>query len=149
VATWHEFELASPDLAAFGYRRLLGRVAYLATLRADGAPRLHPLVAHIGQGRLFIYMDPASPKVHDLQSDARYALHCSVEDADGGQGEFSLRGRADLIDDPTLRARLFESARADGSNPQDRYVIFELSIEAAASTIYNGDRLVRDRWQAA
>jgi hypothetical protein len=105
-------------------------------------------VAHIGQGRLFVYMDPASPKVHDLQRDPRYALHCSVEDADGGEGEFSLRGQAEHIDDPTLRAGLFDAARAEGFNPQDRYVVFELNIEAAASTIYEGDRLVRNRWQA-
>jgi hypothetical protein len=61
MATWQEFAVAAPDLAAFGYQRLVRIVAYLATIRADGAPRVHPLVPHIGQGRLFVYIDPTSP----------------------------------------------------------------------------------------
>jgi hypothetical protein len=107
------------------------------------------LVAHIGLGRLFVYMEPASPKAHDLQRDVRYALHCSVENTDGGEGEFSIHGRASLVRDPALRTALFESARADGSNPRDFYLIFELGIESVTSTVYDGDRLIRNRWKAS
>jgi len=148
MATWQEFAAAAPDLAAFGVQRLVGRVAYLATIRADGAPRVHPLTPHIGEGHLFVYMEPTSPKGHDLRHDGRYALHCSVEDRSGGEGEFSIRGQAEVIDDPTMRAVLFEAARADGSNPQDRYVVFELSIGSASSTIYEGGQPMRKRWKA-
>jgi hypothetical protein len=149
VATWQDFAAAAPELATFGAQRLSGRVAYLATIRADGAPRVHPLVAHIGEGRLFVYMEPSSPKALDLLRDDRYALHCSVEDINGGKGEFSIRGQARIIGDAPLRARLFEAARADGSNPQERYILFELSIEEALSTIYVGEEETRKRWKAA
>jgi hypothetical protein len=71
-----------------------------------------------------------------------------VEDINGGEGEFSIRGQAKIIDDPAMRAELFEAARADGSNPQDRYLVFELSIEGALSTTYDGGQLVRNRWKA-
>jgi pyridoxamine 5'-phosphate oxidase-like protein len=148
VATWQEFAAADPDLAVFGGQRLMGRVAYLATIRADGAPRVHPLTPHIGEGHLFVYMDPTSPKGHDLRRDGRYALHCSVEDRNGGEGEFSIRGQAKVIDEPTIRTLLFEAARADGSNPQDRYIIFELSIESASSVVYEDGEPIRKHWKA-
>jgi len=56
------------------------RVAYLGTTRTDGSPRVHPVSPFIGAGCLFVYMEPTSPKAADLRRDARYALHCGVED---------------------------------------------------------------------
>ncbi|MDR3576496.1 MAG: pyridoxamine 5'-phosphate oxidase family protein [Anaerolineaceae bacterium] len=149
MAGWQEFNTSSPDLAAYGAGRLVGKVSYLATNRADGAPRVHPVVVHIGEGRLFVYMDPTSPKAHDLLRDGRYALHCSVEDADGGEGEFGMRGQAQVIEDISLRTRLFEMARANGFNPLERYILFELAVEEAFSAIYQGQDVTRKRWKAA
>jgi len=42
--TWHVFEEAAPALAAYA----LGRLAYLATVRPDGGPRVHPVTPIIG-----------------------------------------------------------------------------------------------------
>src|SRR6266849_5714697 len=46
MVTWKEFTAAEPDLAAIG-RSLLFQfkvgLAFLATVRRDGAPRLHPV----------------------------------------------------------------------------------------------------------
>ncbi len=148
MATWQEFTVAAPELAAFGTKRLEGKVAYLATIRADGGPRVHPVTPHTARGYLFVYMEPTSPKAHDLRRDSRYALHCSVEDKSGGEGEFSLRGQAQIIDEPPVRAALFEAAKAAGYHPQDRYVVFELGIESASSTIYKGGEPIRKRWKA-
>ncbi len=58
----------------FGAERLNGKVAYLATVRKDGSPRVHPMTPIIGQGHLFVFMEPTSPKGHDLQRDGRYAI---------------------------------------------------------------------------
>ena len=98
---------------------------------------------------MFVYMEPTSPKAHDLQRDSRYALHCAVEDRDGGEGEFSVRGKAHVIDEPALRDQLFKNARADGSNPQEHYILFEFDIESALSTIYDGGQVMRERWKAS
>ncbi len=149
MLTWHDFSLAESKLAAFGTQRLIGQVAYLATLRPDGSPRLHPISPIIGQGHLFVYMEPTSPKGHDLQRDARYALHCSVEDNNGGQGEFSVSGRAYLTNDPAMRALAFQAGRALGHSPQERYVVYEFGVEEAFSTIYEDTGPVRKRWTAA
>lgn len=146
--TWSEFSAAEPELAAFGERRLAGRVAYLGTVRADGSPRVHPITPHLGDGRLFVYMEPTSPKVADLQRDGRFALHCSVEDTTGGEGEFTIAGRATLIEDAELRAQLFAIARREGFWPEDHYVVFDFAIDRVSSTVYEAGQPVRRRWRA-
>src|SRR6266508_2419254 len=102
--SWKTLAEKKPELAAFGAARLHGQVAYLATVRKDGSPRVHPMTSIIGEGHFFVFMEPTSPKGHDLRRDGRYAIHCSVGDISGGSGEFTHSGRAQLIDDPELRA---------------------------------------------
>lgn len=143
--SWNTLETADPELAAFGAERFASGVAYLATVRGDGAPRVHPVTPIIGAGHLFLFMEPTSPKGHDLQRDGRYAMHCSVEDSSGAGGEFFIAGRARLVEDPALRQIATNASRF---TPADRYILFELSLEHASSTIYDGGNTVRRRWRA-
>src|SRR5207248_3529207 len=94
MVSWSEFTAVAPELAAFGQKRLSGNVAYLATVKADGGPRVHPVTPIIGSGRMFLFMEPTSPKGHDLRRDGRYALHCAVSDSSGESGEFFVSGQA-------------------------------------------------------
>ena len=54
MVTWKEFAAAEPDLAATG-RSLLFQfkvgLAFLATVRSDGAPRLHPVCPVLSDDR--------------------------------------------------------------------------------------------------
>ena len=143
MQSWDEFAAVAPDLAAFGAGRFANGVAYLATVREDGAPRVHPVTPIIGVGRLYIYMEPTSPKGYDLRRDSRYALHCGVEGSDGGKGEFAITGRATPIEDSTLREQLDAAATYQ---PKPRYIAFELSVESALATQYNGEAIERQRW---
>ena len=81
MATWSEFALASPDLAQRG-RALLYQygppLGYLATVRADGGPRIHPFCPVVTEGGLWAYVLRTSPKGADLRRDPRYALHASL-----------------------------------------------------------------------
>ena len=142
--TWKILEEQPPELAAFGAERLNGRVAYLATVRKDGSPRVHPMTPIIGQGHLFVFMEPTSPKGHDLRRDGRYAIHCAVSDNSGASGEFIITGRAHVIDDPELRALAVSLASYE---VVERYILFEFDIESAASTIYPDDRPARQFWK--
>ncbi len=142
--SWSILEDQHPELARFGLERLHGKVAYLATTRKDGSPRVHPLTPIIGQGHLFVFMEPTSPKGHDLQRDNRYALHCAVTDSSGASGEFVVTGQAHLITDPELRAL---ATRLSSYMPAERYILFEFEVESAASTIYPEDRPVRKFWR--
>lgn len=142
--SWRALEEKNPELAAFGVSRLHGQVAYLATVRQDGSPRVHPMTPIIGQGHLFVFMEPTSPKGQDLRRDGRYAIHCAVSDTSGASGEFRISGQAQLITDPELRALAVGLAPY---SPADRYILFEFSLESAASTVYEGDRVIHQRWK--
>jgi hypothetical protein len=142
--TWKAFAAAEPELAAFGAQRLGGGVAYLATVKADGSPRLHPVTPIVGEEQLFLFMEPTSPKGHDLRRDGRYALHCAVRDSEGGEGEFLVSGQATFVEDPSLRA---EAVRSASYTPQERYILFTLSIESAQATVYGESGPVRRRWK--
>ena len=144
---WDEFATAAPELAAFGAKRLETKVAYLATVRRDGSPRVHPVSPFVAKGHLFVYMEPTSPKGHDLRRDGRYSLHCSVADIEGGEGEFFISGRAALSDDPEVREIAFAAAKEVGFTPQDRYILFELSVESCLATTYRTGEPVRTRWK--
>lgn len=143
MTSWTEFAQQAPELAAFGQARFQTGVAYLATVRADGGPRVHPVTPIIGQ-QLFLFMEPTSPKGKDLQRDGRYTLHCAVEDSGGGGGEFYVRGRATLSDDPALRE---QAVRAASYTPEEQYILFVLTVEFAFMNQYVAGGRNSRRWQ--
>src|SRR5947208_17009086 len=77
MASWSEFAAAQPRLASV-IRALVHQygpgLGYLATVRADGGPRVHPVSPVITDDGLFCFVLD-SPKRRDLQRDGRYALH--------------------------------------------------------------------------
>jgi hypothetical protein len=143
---WRTLEDANPELAAFGLERLNGKVAYLATIRKDGSPRVHPVTAIVGEGHLFLFMEPTSPKGRDLRRDPRYAIHCGVADNSGGSGEFLVMGTARPITDAETRAI---ATRLSSYAPADRYVLFEFDVERASGTTYEDGHPIRRSWERA
>jgi hypothetical protein len=144
MASWREFEERAPELAAFAHERLNDGVAYLATVRADGSPRVHPVTPLIRHGALFVRMYPSSPKGADLRRDGRYAMHSAVADTDGTGGELAIAGNARQVQDAEVIDRVMRGL----SGTPDRYVLFEFEIDEAMSTVYEDDRDVRRRWRA-
>src|SRR4029079_15147172 len=124
VIRWSMFAEQEPELAAFGQARLLAAPAYVATLRASGMPRVHPVTPIFGAGGLFLFMEPTSPKGRDLRERGSFAMHCAVSDNEGSGGEFWIAGRGVPVDDPDRRAA---GVGAAAYAPDDRYVLFELS----------------------
>ena len=136
VKPWSDFERSAAALAAIGRDRLAtGSPNYLATIRGDGLPRVHPVSATVKGGRLAVYMYPTSPKGQDLVVDGRYALHCSVSDHDGGDGEFYVRGIGARVDQPELQREL----AAAGFGQLDGYVLYELGVDEAFACSYSGE----------
>jgi hypothetical protein len=134
MVNWGEFEAAAPELAAAG-RTILYQfgpgLGYVATIRKDGGPRVHPVCPHVAEGRLWVFLGHYSPKRFDLLRDPRYALHTfACKDVDD---EFYVSGVAT----PLLDAELEAAVRAGlpfNSEPQDQ--TFELSIERALLSTY-------------
>jgi hypothetical protein len=142
--SWQELVEENPELAAFGAARLLeNEVSYLATVRKDGSPRVHPVTPVIGEGRLFVFMEPTSPKGHDLRRDGRFAMHSSVADSGGGKGEFFLSGRARFVEEGAVRQT---AVRLASYHIQPRYILFELSLDHALGTTYDDNGPMRRRW---
>ena len=142
--SWKEFENDSPELASLGFKKLNRKIAYLAMIKKDGSPRLHPVTPFIGNDMLFIFTEPSSPKISNLQRDGRYALHCSV----GGEGpliEFLVSGDAKVISDPIVRAQAVSIAAS--TIVIDSYVLFEFQVERVLVVEYDEERkpLMR-RW---
>lgn len=144
--SWEQFEQSAPELAWYGKERLAGKIAFLATIKNDGSPRIHPVRPFIGAGRLFIFIDQASPKGDDLRRDGRFSLHCSVYESEGLSGEFMITGNAKPVTDPQIRAQAVEVV---GHDIPARYYLFEFLVERVLSIDYDDDsKAVPCRWNA-
>jgi hypothetical protein len=144
MTSWKEFKKLNSSLAEFGEERFNTGVAYLGSVRKNGFPRVHPVTPIISPNKLFIFMEPTSPKGFDLRQNGYYAIHSSVVDTDGSNGEFRINGNAKLIEDANIRK---EAVEASSYSPKDRYVLFELSVEEAGSTVYVNERPKYENWK--
>jgi hypothetical protein len=128
MASWAEFEASNPILAAAG-RALLYRTetgeALLATVRGDDPPRIHPIWVGIVGGRLYAFI-LKSAKRTDLERDGRFALHTHVDPT--APSEFSIRGRARLVDAAELRKEVGGSWYFE---VDETYELFDFDIYAA------------------
>ena len=141
--SWQVFEGQSPELATLLYEKLNRKIAYLATLKKDGSPRLHPVTPFIANGMLYIFTEPSSPKVRDLTRDGRYALHCSV----GGGGplvEIEVSGEAVVIQNPHVRE--LAQRYAASSVVIDSYVLYAFHIKRVLVVEYDEGKPVVRRW---
>lgn len=139
MPTWAEFAVAEPAAAALAsqliYRTETGE-AFLATVRGDGLPQIHPIYVGVVDGRLLGFIGRSS-KALDLAEDGRYALHAHQDPA--VPHEFVVRGRARPIDDPAARSTI---AGAWYFEPGDDYRLFEFLIDEAVL----GERDSPDDW---
>ena len=103
VAGWKDVEREEPDFAARVRARFeAGRHKTLATLRADGSPRISGIETAFEGGELTFGSMPGARKGADLVRDARFALHSPSVDPPEGEpagwsGEAKVAGRAVLV----------------------------------------------------
>src|SRR5271156_6058600 len=125
MLSWSEFQNRAPAIADAG-RGLLYKfgpgLAFLATVRRDGAPRLHPICPVIVEGRLYAFILGKSPKCGDLSRDGRFALHTfPMPDVDD---EFMLAGRAVRIQDPGRSAAVKSELTRLGIKSTEEELLF-------------------------
>jgi hypothetical protein len=138
--SWAEFVRHEPEMAAKGRELLYQRgdgEGFLVTVKGDGLPRVHPVNVGVIGDRLLTFVQDRSAKARDLESDGRYALHAHQDPMQ--PHEFLVRGRANLVLDPIVRA---EAAREWFFTVSDAYPLYELSIEHAIL----GERGSQDEW---
>jgi hypothetical protein len=144
LLSWAEFAAVQPEMAKFGEERLRFNVMYLATIKPDGYPRVHPFTPYIGSGNLFAFMEPTSPKGKDLRRNGKYSMHSLVSDMNGTNGEFQITGNAYLVQDPARREM---AAKAAPYKLNDRYVLFEFKIGSCLSNYYSDKGPNVQRWK--
>ncbi|MDQ1397120.1 MAG: hypothetical protein QOG64_2379 [Acidimicrobiaceae bacterium] len=143
VKTWPELAALRPDLTEAGvallYQHDVG-LGFLATVRPDGGPRLHPMCPILTGDGMFAFIVP-SPKQTDLRRDGRYALHSFP--CPDGEDAFAVTGRARLVEDGSVRTALSEQFVAERAQfavpaPSDDDLLFELLVEGCLLTRTTG-----------
>ena len=116
VTAWRDVEKAEPEFAR-RVRALFDahRHKTIATVRADGSPRISGVEAAFEGGELVFGSMPHARKGADLRRDPRFALHsATVDPVEGAEaqwpGEAKVSGRA-----------LAAAPVAEGSDDGDRF----------------------------
>jgi hypothetical protein len=137
---WEAFAGEAPKLAEAGQELIYQfktPLGYLATIRKDGGPRIHPVCPVIAQGGLYVFIGNKSPKLHDLRRDGRFALHSfPVPD---GDDEFCVAGTSRAITDSTTRDEVREALTSTGVTTGND-TLFELLLERALLARYGSPR---------
>jgi hypothetical protein len=119
MASWSQFEKEVPEFAAKVQAALeAGRHKTIATLRADGSPRISGIETEFADGELTFGSMPGARKGDDLRRDPRFALHGPTADPPEGDptgwaGEAKVAGRAVRVGGQTGPSPDGELYRAD------------------------------------
>jgi hypothetical protein len=147
MASWGTFEAAEPAFAA-RVRALFeaGRHKTIATLRADGSPRISGIECEFVDGELRFGSMPAARKIADLLRDPRFALHGpTFHPVEGKEAEWP--GEAKIAG----RAVHTGAIRTDDAPTQPEGELFVADISEVAITGLNPEAtmLVVEFWTPA
>src|SRR3984957_5888714 len=144
VITWTDFAQRQPALAAAGrgpfYQAALG-LGFLATVRKDGGPRVHPVCPVISEAGLHVLVLPG-PKLADLRRDGRYALHSETFSPPREDDGFAVTGRVAEVTDRGTWEVVRDQVIADFGRPWPDYeslTLFELSLGSCLLTLTQPD----------
>jgi hypothetical protein len=153
MPAWSEVQQAVPELAAAVQTAFdAHKHKVLATLRADGSPRLSGNEASFLDGDVWLGMMHRSRKALDLLRDPRLELHSAPVDVELKHGDARMAGRASEVTDPEVIAR-FTAASAEaheGVEPPEPFHLFRVDI-TDVTLIRIGDppdHLVIESWSA-
>ena len=135
MLSWKEFRAQEPELAAVGEGLIFQfgvGLAFLATIRKDGGPRLHPVCPVMYNGHLYVFISPQSPKKNDLLRDNRFAMQSFPPPREESE-EFYLAGCVERIEDRQFFKQVMSSAK---SQVHEDETMFELKIERGMHTTW-------------
>lgn len=140
MITWIDFGQRQPALAAVGrdqfYQHNIG-LGFLATVRRDGGPRVHPVCPVISTAGLHVLILPG-PKRADLRRDGRYSLHSEMVPPPNEDDGFAVSGRVREESDRGIWNVVRDKVIADFGELWPNYddlTLFELSVESCLLTL--------------
>jgi hypothetical protein len=144
--TWASMAMAAPRIAEIFVRRhqATGNLCFLATLRADGFPRISPMEPRFFEDELWLVGMPGTTKFADLDRDPRFSLHTATVDTQVSEGDAKVWGRAEHVADPALHERfavdLFQATGFDLRGQRfDRFL--RAGIEGASAVVLEAGHL--------
>lgn len=144
MATWQEFSEQAPALAEAVHARLTAHKHHvLATLRADGSPRVSGTEVEVFRGLLVLGSMRGARKARDLQRDPRYSLHSNPGHHSMEGGDAKISGRARELTGAEKQAILDSYPENPGGDAH----IFELGVDEVVLTTVSEDRLHVDLWR--
>ena len=152
AASWAEVEATAPELAGAVRARFEDTgLALVATLRADGSPRISGWEPLFAAGELWLGAMPDARKSADLRRDPRLALHAATTDPEVHQGDAKVAGRAvDIADDGTKSAFVAAFEAATGQPPPAGPLdLFRVEVTEISRLRPAGDHLVIEWWRPA
>jgi nitroimidazol reductase NimA-like FMN-containing flavoprotein (pyridoxamine 5'-phosphate oxidase superfamily) len=160
MTSWTDFEQAEPELAGRA-RAIISATTncVLATVRADGSPRVCGIDPFFRDGDLWIGSMPGSRKGADLDRDPRMALHGipwesrKVKEGaeDPGDVDVKITGRAMKLGDDEATARILSEyfAEIGVDEPEEGGDLYTIDLASVVTISVADDRLVVDRWTAS
>jgi hypothetical protein len=152
MVAWNEFAEEAPQITEVFIRRhtATGNLCLLATLRADGYPRISPIEPRIFEGLLLIVGMPNTTKFRDLARDPRFCLHTATVDPQVGDGDAKLWGEVKNVRNKDLHERfanhLLEETGLDLRGQEfDPFHVADLT--GASSVAYADGRLTITIWK--
>src|SRR5688572_7471008 len=152
MVTWNEFVDAAPRVAEVFARRhkATGNLCMLATIRADGSPRISPMEPNIFEDQLVMVGMPNTSKFRDLGRDPRFCLHTATVDPQLAEGDAKLWGTVVNLQDEGFHQRFAEDLVAHGG-PDIRNEKFDpfyvADITSASSLTFDGKKLTVTIWK--
>ena len=118
----------------------------LATLRADGSPRISGIEAWFWRDDLWLGMMPGSVKGTDLDRDSRFELHSAPMDLELHEPDARVRGTAEpVLDNPTIDA--FAAFLPHPSTQPHDLALYRTNLIGAVLVRVEEDELVLDSWR--
>lgn len=111
MTTWTEFTEQAPAISEIFARRhaAANNLCMLATLRADGFPRISPMEPRVFEGQLLLVGMPNTAKFRDLHRDPRFSLHTATVDTQVTDGDAKLWGTVRDVRDAALHQRFAQA----------------------------------------
>jgi hypothetical protein len=147
MVTWEQFCAEVPELAALVRARLEAhKHLTMATVRADGAPRISGTEVELRGGQLYLGGMPGNRRFADLRRDPRVAIHSGSDDPQAWNGDAKVSGQAIELTDPAA----LEEFRGDvGQVPPGPFELFRVDLAEASVVQLSPERnhLVIDVWR--
>jgi hypothetical protein len=148
MATFADLESEEPEFAARVRASFdAHRHKFLATLRADGSPRISGIEMSFVGGEPWIAGMPRSAKFADLRGDPRFALHSGSAEPDAFEADAKFSGRATEVTDPEEVRRFAVDA---GVPPGlGNFELFRVDLEQVVLVHLNDEKnaLVISSWR--